>query len=263
MNYLSWTQCNVARPSLHSLTFISTADNLKAVYQRALAHAALCNEDEAHRDFSRVLQLDPKFKPIVKQEIKKMSQNIRVKCINEKKNYRTSTQEKWGKKAQAKRGKKMKKGVTWADESKMSGRNDEGQLARSDCVDKSEESCSVKEGNKYEGQDEKKNCEIKKDQSFLTLKEAKEKTVAVDKDRDSVQSSVLGDSSQRSQTDTGATETLLTNDITKKNDGQDGITDDKIASSAKPDKDASSGASREERLTETTGDDETEESYWI
>ncbi len=75
----------MARPSLHSLTFISTADNLKAVYQRALAHAALCNEDEAHRDFNRVLQLDPKFKPIVKQEIKKMSQNIRVKCINEKK----------------------------------------------------------------------------------------------------------------------------------------------------------------------------------
>lgn len=243
----------MARPSLHSLTFISTADNLKAVYQRALAHAALCNEDEAHRDFSRVLQLDPKFKPIVKKEIKKMSENIRVKCIKENKNYWTSTQEKWEKKAQAKRGKKMKKGVTWADESKMSGRNDEGQLARS--------GCGVKEGNKYEGQDEKENCENKKDQSFLTLKEEKEKTVAVDKDRDSVQSSVLGDSTQRSHPDTGATETLLTNDITKKNDGQDGITDEKIASSAKPDKDASCGASKEERLTDTTGDDETEESY--
>ncbi len=262
MNYLSWSQCNVARPSLHSLTFISTADNLKAVYQQALAHAALCNEDEAHRDFSRVLQLDPKFKPIVKQEIKKMSENIRVKCINENKNYWTSTQEKWEKKAQAKRGKKMKKGVTWADESKMSGRNDEGQLARSGCGDKSEESCSVKEGNKDEGQDEKKNCENKKDESSLTLKEAKEKTAAVDKDRDSVQSNVLGDT-QRSQTDTGATETLLTNDITKKNDGQDEITEEKQESPTKPDKDASSGASREERLTDTTGDDETEESYWI
>lgn len=250
----------MARPSLHSLTFISTADNLKAVYQQALAHAALCNEDEAHRDFSRVLQLDPKFKPIVKQEIKKMSENIRVKCINENKNYWTSTQEKWEKKAQAKRGKKMKKGVTWADESKMSGRNDEGQLARSGCGDKSEESCSVKEGNKDEGQDEKKNCENKKDESSLTLKEAKEKSAAVDKDRDSVQSNVLADT-QRSQTDTGATETLLTNDITKKNDGQDEITEEKQESPTKPDKDASSGASREERLTDMTGDDETEESY--
>uniref|UniRef100_A0A9J8BV99 Aryl hydrocarbon receptor interacting protein like 2 n=2 Tax=Cyprinus carpio TaxID=7962 RepID=A0A9J8BV99_CYPCA len=236
-------------------------DNMKAVYQRAQAHAALCNEDEAHRDYNRVMQLDPRFKPTIKQEIKKMGENMRVKCVNENKNYWTSTQEKWEKKAQAKRGKKMKKGVTWADESKLLGRHDEGQLARSGCGDKSEESCSVKAGNKDEGQDEKKNCENKKDQSSLTLKEAKEKTVALDKDRDSVQSSVLGDSTQRSQTDSGATETLMTNDITKKNDGQDEITDEKQESSAKPDKDASSGASREERLPDSTGDDETEESY--
>ncbi|XP_016138313.1 aryl-hydrocarbon-interacting protein-like 1 [Sinocyclocheilus grahami] len=236
-------------------------DNMKAVYQRAQAHATLCNEDEAHRDFNRVMQLDPRFKPIVKQEIKKMGENIRVKCVNENKNYWTSTQEKWEKKAQTKRGKKMKKGVTWADESKRLGRNDEGQLARSGCGDKSEESCSVKAGNKDEGQDEKKNCENKKDESFLNLKEAKEKPAAVGKDRYSVQSNVLGDSTQRSQTDSGATETLLTNEITKKNYGQDEITDEIQESPAKPDKDASSGASREERQTDTTGDDETEESY--
>ncbi|XP_016407972.1 uncharacterized protein LOC107740154 isoform X1 [Sinocyclocheilus rhinocerous] len=236
-------------------------DNMKVVYQRAQAHAALCNEDEAHRDFNRVMQLDPRFKPIVKQEIKKMGENIRVKCVNENKNYWTSTQEKWEKKAQTKRGMKMKKGVTWADESKMLGRNDEGQLARSGCGDKSEESCSVKAGNKDEGQDEKKNCENKKDESFLNLKEAEEKPAAVGKDRYSVQINVLGDSTQRSQTDSGATETLLTNDITKKNDGQDEITDEIHESPAKPDKDASSGASREERLRDTTGDDETEESY--
>ncbi|XP_043113970.1 aryl-hydrocarbon-interacting protein-like 1 [Puntigrus tetrazona] len=236
-------------------------DNLKAMYQRALAHSALCNEDEAHRDFNKVMQLDPKFKPTVKQEIKKMSENIRVMRVNENKNYWTSTQEKWEKKSQTKRGKKMKKGVTWADESKMLGRSDEGQLARSGCGDKSEESCSVKEGNKDEGQDEKKNCENKKDESSLTLKEAKEKSTAVDKDKDSAQSNVLGDSTQRSQKDSGVTETLLTNDITKKNDGQGEITDEKQESPAKPDKDTSSEASREERLTDMTGGDEAEESY--
>uniref|UniRef100_A0A671SLI7 Aryl hydrocarbon receptor interacting protein like 2 n=1 Tax=Sinocyclocheilus anshuiensis TaxID=1608454 RepID=A0A671SLI7_9TELE len=68
-------------------------DNLKAVYQWARAHSALCKEDEAHRDFNRVLQLDPKFKPIIQQEIKKMGENIRVKCVNENKNYWASTQE--------------------------------------------------------------------------------------------------------------------------------------------------------------------------
>ncbi|XP_052430274.1 aryl-hydrocarbon-interacting protein-like 1 [Carassius gibelio] len=231
-------------------------DNMKAVYQRAQAHAALCNEDEAHRDYNRVMQLDPRFKPIVKQEIKKMGENIRVKCVNENKNYWTSTQEKWEKKTQTKRGKKMKKGVTWADESKMLGRHDEGQLAKSGGGDKLEESCSVKPGNKDEGQDEKKNFEKNEDESSLTLEEAQEKTAAVDKD----QSNVLGDSTQRSQTDSRATETLLTSDITKKNE-QDEITDEKQESPAKPDKDASSGASQKERPPDSTGDDETEESY--
>ncbi|XP_050984270.1 uncharacterized protein LOC127176563 [Labeo rohita] len=231
-------------------------DNLKAMYQRARAYAALCNEDEARRDFNRVLQLDPKFKPIIQQEIMKMGENIRVKCVSENKNYWTSTQEKCKKREQAKRGKTTKKGVTWADETKMSG-----QLGISACGDKSEESCSVKAGNKDEGQDEKKNCENKKDESSLTLKEAKEKTTAVDKDRDSVQSSVLGNSTQRSETDSGTTENLLTNDITKKNKGQDEIPDEKQESPEKPDKDASSGASRDERLTDTSGDDKTEESY--
>ncbi|KAK2891051.1 hypothetical protein QQF64_007215 [Cirrhinus molitorella] len=236
-------------------------DNLKAMYQRARSYAALCNEDEARRDFNRVLQLDPKLKPIIQQEIMKMGESVRVKCVNENKNYWTSTQEKWEKKTKAKQGKMTKKGVTWADEPKMSGRKDEGQLGISACGDKSEEGCGVKAGNKDEGQDEKKNCQNKKDKSSLTLNEAKEKATAVVKDRDSVQSSVLGNSTQRSETDSGATETLLTNDVTKKNEGQDEIPDEKQESPAKPDKDASSGASREERLTETTGDDETEESY--
>ncbi|XP_056126296.1 golgin subfamily A member 6-like protein 24 [Rhinichthys klamathensis goyatoka] len=233
-------------------------DNLKAMYQRARAHSALYNEDEARRDFTRVLQLDPTFKPIVKQEIKKMGEKIRVKCVNENKNYWTSTQEKLEKKAQVKRGKKTKKGVTWADESKIPEGNDEGH---SGCSSKSEESCNVKAGNNDEGQDEKKKSENQRDERSLTLKESKAKTdnTAADRDGDSAQINVLGEGTQRSETDNDS-KTLLTNDITKKNDGQDEITDEKQQSPEKSDKDASSGASREERLTDMTGDDETEES---
>lgn len=181
-----------------------------------------------------------------------MGENIRVKCVKENKNYWTSTQDKWEKKTQVKRGKKTKKGVTWADESKMLAGNDE---EHSGC--KSEESC--KAGNNDEGQDEKTKSENQRDESSLTLKESKAKTdnTAADRDRDSVQINVLGDSTQRSETDNDS-ETLLTNDITKKNDGQDEITDEKQQSLEKSDKDASSGASREERLTDMTGDDETE-----
>ncbi|XP_067313460.1 uncharacterized protein [Pseudorasbora parva] len=237
-------------------------DNLKAVYQRARAYSSLCNEDEARRDFTRVLQLDPTFKPIVKQEIKKMGENIRAKCVNENKNYWTSTQEKWEKKAQVKRGKKTKKGVTWADESKMSGGKDEGHLERLGCSGKSEESRSVKAGNNEEGQDERKNSENQRDESSLTLKESKEKTdnTTADKGNGSVQSCVLGDNTQRSETDSGDSETLLTSDITKKNDGQDEITDEKQVSPEKSDKDASTRASKEGRPRDMTRDDVAEES---
>ncbi|KAL4631627.1 hypothetical protein GN956_G15137 [Arapaima gigas] len=70
--------------------------NIKAVYQRARAHSALCNEEEARRDFGRVARLDSKFKPIVRLELKKMGENIRAKHTGDKKNYWTVTEEKWG-----------------------------------------------------------------------------------------------------------------------------------------------------------------------
>lgn len=143
----------------------------------------------------------------------------------------------------------MKKGVTWADESKPSGRNSEGQMGRS-C--ESED----KAGNKDEGQDEEGNCQNRKEESSLTLKEEKEKAdnTAVDKDRDLVP----GDT-PRSEADSEGKETPLTADITKKkNDSQEETADEKQESLAKPDKDATT----KERLMDTTGgdDDETEES---
>ncbi|KAM9356677.1 uncharacterized protein ABDE67_004257 [Symphorus nematophorus] len=70
--------------------------NFKAVYQRAQAHAALCNEDEAQRDFNMVEKLDPRFKPFVKQELRKLAERMRQVHANENKTYWDTTQEKWG-----------------------------------------------------------------------------------------------------------------------------------------------------------------------
>ncbi|XP_075960006.1 uncharacterized protein LOC142963175 [Anarhichas minor] len=69
--------------------------NFKAVYQRAKAHAALCNEDEAQRDFDKVKKLDPTFKPFVRQELKKLGERVRIMHIRQNKTYRETTQEKW------------------------------------------------------------------------------------------------------------------------------------------------------------------------
>ncbi|CAI5652568.1 uncharacterized protein LOC100702800 [Oreochromis niloticus] len=70
--------------------------NFKAVYQRARAHAALCNEDEARRDFDTVEQLDPKFKPFVRQELRKLGQRMCSMHARQNKTYWDTTQEKWG-----------------------------------------------------------------------------------------------------------------------------------------------------------------------
>lgn len=234
------------------LAFISPADNLKAVYQRARAHSALCNEDEARRDFNKVMHLDPEFKPIVKQEIKKMGDNIRAKHISEKKNYWTSTQEKWEKKLQAKS--KKKKEVKWKGDL-LSGevsagaspqKKDEGQQA-SDGNGRSEESS----GNKDEGQ-EKKNSQNKEERS-LTPSEEKGKTdnKAADKDGNSVQNNAEGDieDRQKSEIDSRGKETQLTNDIRER---KDETANEDEGSSAKPDKSGSTEASGDERLMEQT-----------
>lgn len=70
--------------------------NFKAVYQRARAHAALCNEDEARRDFDTVEKLDQKFKPFVQQELRKLGQSMRSMHASQNKTYWDTTQEKWG-----------------------------------------------------------------------------------------------------------------------------------------------------------------------
>lgn len=70
--------------------------NFKALYQRARAHAALCNEDKARRDFDMVEKLDPTFKPFVRQEMKKLCERMRTMHVCQNKTYWDTTQEKWG-----------------------------------------------------------------------------------------------------------------------------------------------------------------------
>ncbi|KAK0148912.1 Aryl-hydrocarbon-interacting protein-like 1 [Merluccius polli] len=70
--------------------------NCKAVYQRAQAHSALCNEDEARRDFLRLERLDPKLQPAVRQELKKLGEKLRCMHGQQKKTYWETSQEKWG-----------------------------------------------------------------------------------------------------------------------------------------------------------------------
>ncbi|XP_067375340.1 uncharacterized protein [Channa argus] len=70
--------------------------NFKAVYQRARAHVALCNEDEARRDFDMVEKLDPKFKPFVRKELKKLCESMRTMHALQNKTYWDTTWEKWG-----------------------------------------------------------------------------------------------------------------------------------------------------------------------
>ncbi|KAM8908894.1 uncharacterized protein AB9W97_006012 [Spinachia spinachia] len=81
---------------LNSKLLKTQKGNFKAVYQRAKAHAALCNMDEARRDFETVEKLDPTFKPFVRQELKKLGERVRIMQVNQNKTYRDTTLEKWG-----------------------------------------------------------------------------------------------------------------------------------------------------------------------
>lgn len=76
--------------------FFHSTDNFKAVYQRAKAHAALLNEGEAQRDFAAAEKLNPKFKPFVRQELKKLAENIRAMHARQNKTYWDTTKDKWG-----------------------------------------------------------------------------------------------------------------------------------------------------------------------
>lgn len=70
--------------------------NFKAVYQRARAHATLCNEEAARRDFNTVERLDPKLKPFIQLELKKLCETMRSVHVLQNKTYWDTAQERWG-----------------------------------------------------------------------------------------------------------------------------------------------------------------------
>lgn len=63
-------------------------DNVKALYKRAKAHAAVWNEREARADFAKVLELDPSLEQSIAKELRIMEEKIRIKDKEEKNRYK-------------------------------------------------------------------------------------------------------------------------------------------------------------------------------
>lgn len=64
------------------------SDNVKALFKRGRAHAAVWNAVEAEQDFSRAVELDPSLAPLVAKELKKMEQRISEKEREDKARFR-------------------------------------------------------------------------------------------------------------------------------------------------------------------------------
>ncbi|KAK2848940.1 hypothetical protein Q5P01_008774 [Channa striata] len=116
--------------------------NFKAVYQRARAHAALCNEDKARRDFDLVEKLNPNFKPFVRQELKKLCDRIRTMHALQNKTYWDTTCEKWGpggskaKSAARKRNAKFRQKAT-EEKSEADKKSDKDEIEENESAEKS------------------------------------------------------------------------------------------------------------------------------
>lgn len=66
----------------------STKDNVKALYKRGKAHAAVWNETQARADFAKVMELDPTLGPSVAKELRVMEEKIRAKDKEDKGRYK-------------------------------------------------------------------------------------------------------------------------------------------------------------------------------
>lgn len=67
---------------------VCVTDNVKALYKRAKAHAAVWNEREARADFAKVLDLDPSLEQSITKELRMMEEKIRIKDKEEKNRYK-------------------------------------------------------------------------------------------------------------------------------------------------------------------------------
>ncbi|CAG5120833.1 unnamed protein product [Candidula unifasciata] len=59
-------------------------DNIKALFRRGKAHAAVWNVEEAHADFARVVELDPSLEGAVKKELASLEKRVKAKEQQEK-----------------------------------------------------------------------------------------------------------------------------------------------------------------------------------
>lgn len=116
----------------------------------------------------RAVHLDPKLKPTVKQEIKKLGENVRAKHVSENKNYWASSKVKWEQKAQAKKSNKNE--LKLADKRKPTKMSyDQGQEMRKGISSIGENSLSQACNKKV--QQKNTNTLNKENTSSLPLKE--------------------------------------------------------------------------------------------
>lgn len=161
--------------------FSCSIDNFKAVYQRARAHAALCNENEARMDLEMVEKLDPKFKPFVCQELKKLCERIRTMHARQNKTYWDMTQEKWGpggSKAKSAARKKNVKFPQKATEHKSVGdKKSEGSQIEEKRIS---EKTSPAETEEEDDAETKKNPDVKAEHSNNVLESGRESEEGLD-----------------------------------------------------------------------------------
>ncbi|KAM9326646.1 AH receptor-interacting protein [Gastrophryne carolinensis] len=64
------------------------SDNVKALFKRGRAHAAVWNASEAEQDFSRAVELDPSLAPLVAKELKHLETRLHEKECEDKARFR-------------------------------------------------------------------------------------------------------------------------------------------------------------------------------
>lgn len=80
---LNYAQCMLLKKDYaevirHTTTVLAMdADNVKALYRRAKAHAASWDKEEAEADFARVVRLDPSLARSVERELKQLDEKLR------------------------------------------------------------------------------------------------------------------------------------------------------------------------------------------
>ena len=71
------------------LFFLLGTENVKALFRRGKAHAAVWNLKEAEADFEKVASLDPSLQAVARKELDLLHQRSREKDILDKDKFKT------------------------------------------------------------------------------------------------------------------------------------------------------------------------------